>query len=989
MIRSIAVITMLFHLSAIAQITVNINSGNPACPFPRFQPYANPTDTLDNLATRNPVGVPHAEMEKSIREAYQIMMNRAAKPGGGVGGIDYIHYSSSPDCSEGDGYAMLAAVAMADKTTFDGLWLWVHESAMNGVKRYSDCGTTNRSTGYSNLPGWTNAAGANSAADGDFDIGLALLSAYLQWGEFMGINDDCGNPISYKQAAIDFLKALTDTIVYASTGNSYVSGDVGLDGYVKSGDSWAELTDWAKDTATSGLPKPPQLAGPTPQYADYMAPAYFTQFADFLAGQDSVKYAWNILQFRRAAASSDWLMGQLLNNTRYIPFAGQVSFAESTSTATFTNNNLGEDFRLGWRTILSRVWNGNPASTWDPATHQVQPGVPNTFEQDIGKRYARFLWDARQEPWGSSCTKVANSPADYWGPSVLNMGYTLEGNASISFFYSWTHGTGSPSAVVAQDYGLMAELYRQCEIDYDLETPGDTYLTDVPMYFHGWFRLLGMLVLSGNYPAPSHIGPPANMKIYCDVDKTCAYKGEEVTYTLSYRNYGSVDAEGVFIIDTIPAGLTYVESTGNGTFNQSLRTLTWNIGTVPGFKTETGITPTAGEVTCKVAVSDVTPRQCVNRATITCGNGTGWTSNEYPSAVSATMKRNFVDIIERAPDDSTAGKVVPPVHGGRPGVRFSWSYSGGSAASMMRYVRLRMYNDAQEPYIDIGNYRISFFLYDEKNVCYAGTDGCDSGWAVLNTITEGIDKASLKIVHETLAAGENAGRKWNQRFVIQFSDPLDPERIEHILTINRQLESYFGSNSLIHRGGTNPFRIIVSLHTSAFQPVQWDDDWSWNAEATGDDKSPGYPITPDFTDPAPGNPGVPVDRLNPKHCATVDTTVDNVLVEEWDGYTWRKVFGNAPQAVVAATQRRPAAHNHLSIQSVTASSIRYTLPASGPVRLQKLDMKGRVVATLIDVYCDAGSHSVKWADRRSGANVYLLRLVTAEGSLIKRAVFIK
>lgn len=86
MYRILAVVALLPTL-AFSQIAVNINSGNPAAPFPQFQPYVNPTDTLYNLATKNPIGVSHAEMEKSIREAYQIMMNGASKPGGSVGGL--------------------------------------------------------------------------------------------------------------------------------------------------------------------------------------------------------------------------------------------------------------------------------------------------------------------------------------------------------------------------------------------------------------------------------------------------------------------------------------------------------------------------------------------------------------------------------------------------------------------------------------------------------------------------------------------------------------------------------------------------------------------------------------------------------------------------------------------------------------------------------------------------------------------------------------
>jgi hypothetical protein len=166
-------------------IPIAINSGNPVFPFPQFQPYKNSSGTLSNLADHNGVGVPHAEMEQTIRDGYRIQMNRATKPGGGVGGIDYIKYRSNPQCSEGDGYGLLGAAAMADKTTFDGMWLYIHDYIMNKVKRYRDCQESTPGYAYSQLPGWT-GAGQNSATDGDVDIALALLTAYRQWGEFMG-----------------------------------------------------------------------------------------------------------------------------------------------------------------------------------------------------------------------------------------------------------------------------------------------------------------------------------------------------------------------------------------------------------------------------------------------------------------------------------------------------------------------------------------------------------------------------------------------------------------------------------------------------------------------------------------------------------------------------------------------------------------------------------------------------------------------------------
>ena len=910
-----SILLMLFFAGTftLAQepIDIHINSGDPAFPFPQFQPYINPSGKFENVGTRNNVGVPHAEMEKTIREAYRIMMNRAEKPGGGVGGIDYVYFRSSPDCSEGDGYAMLAAAAMADKPTFDGLWLWVHDHAMNKVKRYRDCEESTTEYLYSQLPGWQNVANTNSAADGDFDIALALLWAYRQWGEFMGINDACGNPISYKQAAIDFIKALTDTFLYnIEYGTNYLSGDIGFDGYFKGGDSWQELTDWATDPVRSGFGIVPESRGPQAQHIDYTAPSYFRQFADLLAEVDSARYAWNIYQFRRAEASSDWLMGQLYNQgPSTIPYAGWVSLG-SDNVPVFSEYMEGEDFRLGWRTILNYMWHGNPTSTWDPVTHQVTPGVPNTFERDMALRYARFLWDNRQDPWNNPCVPGADKKFTYWGPHVLWTHWPIDGKGGGFFFLNWIHGTGSPSAVISQDFALMGDMYRQLEIEWDVDSPGDGYLTSVPFYFHGWFRLLGLLVLSGNYHAPSEIKPTANMKAYLNIDKTFAFEKDSVTYTIDYRNYGSLDAMNVAIVDTLHRDFEFLSATSGGVYNPQAHTVTWNIGTVPGFKTATGIEPTKGQVKLVVRVREATQKQYRNSVTISCSNGTGWTSNEYPNNITSVMERNYLDIAKRALiiDKTVSTPSVNPgkeveftinfentseagwINGGRPGVHLSYA-SGANPLAPMNTMKVRLFHHAQEAYIDYGNYRISYFLFDPGLTCYQDSVTCPSGWGVQPTIVEGLDRDYLRILHENITPGEDERGKWNQRIVIQFSDPLDPNRVENLATIDHHLREYAGMTQRIHKGGTMPLRLAWNLHGN-WTDLNWADDWSWNPKAQDDDGGVYYPITGDWTDP--DNPDVPVNNWDPKSCEIAKYTVDNVLVEEWDGYTWRRVFGNGP-----------------------------------------------------------------------------------------------
>jgi uncharacterized repeat protein (TIGR01451 family) len=916
--RSVIVIfTFLIPLFAASTtpIPIAINSGNPVFPFPQFQPYQNPSASVGNLATKNGVGVPHAEMEQTIRDAYRIMMNRAKKMGKSLGGIEYLYFVSPRNCTEGDGYGMLGAVAMADKTTFDGLWLWVHDHVMNKVIRYNDCQASNPDYRYSQLPAVYHTLGENSAADGDFDIAMALLLAYRQWGEFMEINDACGNRISYKQAAIDFLKGLTDTLTYGPSG-ALLSGDIGIDGYFKGGDSWAELSGWAtaQNTATIGITKRVEQPGPTGQYFDYTAPTYFRAFADFLSEIDSAKYAWNIFQFRRAEASSDWLIGKLYQaNPKNIPICGNVTISDTTPSFRFTGD-MGEDFRLGWRTILNQMWHGTPTSSWNPSTHLVVPNRANTYNLDMAKRYALYLGDNRRTPWNKSCMQSSGTnPFAYWGPLMQVTDINMIGDGGNFYFLNWIPSVGSPSSVAAQDFDLMAQLYRYLDIEWDVDTPGDGYLTSVPFYYHGWYRLLGLLVLSGNYQSPSTIKPTANTKVYLDIDKTFAFDRDTVEYTIDYRNYGSLDAAGVTVVDTLHPDFVFVSATGGGTYNTASHSVTWNIGTLPGFKTATGIAPTRGQVKLKIKVVNPTQKQYRNKVSIFCSNGTGWTSNEYPNNITSVMERNYLDIAKRAlVITKTADKQrVKPgstvqytiefentsdagwINGGRSGVHFSFSQTAPNGLSNMNTMRARLFHDAEEGYIDLGNYRISYFLFDSVDTCLVGSSGCTTGWGQQITIVEPETlKSSLKVAHELITPGQDALGKWNQRLILQFSDPTQANRVEHLVTIDHHLSQYRGMQGRIHKGGTAPLRIVWFYNSSSWQDVNWSDDWSWDPQAAQDDAGFYFPVASDWTDL--DHPDIPVNTWNPKACTTSTKTINNILVEEWDGYTWRRVAGNGP-----------------------------------------------------------------------------------------------
>jgi len=272
---------------------VAINSGNPKFPFPQFLAYTNGgTHSIGNLGTTNAPGVVHAEMEKNIREAWQIFANQFTYTGTVVNGVKYIvgNTGCPYDCSEGDGYALLAAAYMGDKTTFDGLWMRTHDVRMVRYPRYSDCIIPRPTYKY----GINTLAepGGDAATDGDVDIAMALLMAWYQWGDLMGINDNCGTPISYKNEALHVIEGLVEVTNSGYGDCRSVSGDIGLDGYLKNGNTGpGETTNWA-----NSLNPCPEYTGPQQLHVDYMAPAYFRAFREFLVAQGVT--GWDIDQLQ-------------------------------------------------------------------------------------------------------------------------------------------------------------------------------------------------------------------------------------------------------------------------------------------------------------------------------------------------------------------------------------------------------------------------------------------------------------------------------------------------------------------------------------------------------------------------------------------------------------------------------------------------------------------------------------------------------------------
>ncbi len=938
-------LSVLFSLGlsfSAGAVKVHINSGNPAYPFPQFLEYA----CGGNLGTKLPEGLSHAEMEQQIRDAYQLHANEFEYTGEEYAGIKYIltPYKAAYDCTEGDGYALLAAAYMADKVTFDGLWMRTHDLRRNRTKKYSDCKDLAPDYGYGPFSlSDDGKPGGNSAADGDEDVALALYVAYKQWGEFMldkngeKVLDACGEPISYKKELVEIVRGLValSTRFAGEKGDLRVnSGMIGLDGYVKGGNTWSETTSWASNNPTVfkdsmeiyDLPKGgtvnvknanivPEYGGTNEQNFDYNAPAYYREFHDLLlslSNELGITNEWEAEQFRRAEVSSDWLIGQLIAKSEHsLPFAGKCKVNDDGLETTFGNFSDYEDFRTPWRTISNYVWHGNPKYSWDPVSHKAEE-KSNTYEYDAAVKFSKFLNDPIHwnDTLGYSCYRYGTPEFSISGPKTMSGSVnTITGAIDIKKLWvdlCLPKTTASFAAIGTQDYNLMGDLYN---IVYSIfGVNGTTEDGDVvPNYMYGWFRQLGMMALTGNYAAPSQMEASSNLKIYRSVkDSVSSCRvGDTITYILSYRNYGSKDAADVVITENMPKDFEFAGASEGGEYNSATKTITWSLGNVPGFKSDStegaaldlsapNLSKTMGVVGYRCVIKSGASGKYSPVATIKSKDGGESKTDEYPNYVTATMQRNTIDII---PNTLSVSKVadkdmlikndtieftvaysntdsLPFLTGGRTRVNFTVA---GDYKSNDLGLKLRLNNDAIEPFINVGNYRITHYIKSKKAE--------NRELLFRNQIAEGLSNS--------------IGTADVDFSTVNFPDSVVGCRI--------QLPDYLSSNSIFlswnpvstmvgdRLKGGFPIRLIGSVYDSGFTDF-YDSD-SWSKLETAEDDELYYPVSPSYQIP---DSIVNVDKVIYSECDNSDVVTETVLVEEFDGHTWRKILGEAPYNGIVA-----------------------------------------------------------------------------------------
>lgn len=210
----------------------------------------------------------------------------------------------SETVSEGIGYGMLLSAYAADKTLFDGLWLYYKDNVnANGVMNWK-------------INGCSGINGANGATDAELDAAFALIVADYQW--------ESTGTINYKNNAKTLIAAIK---AYEVEANTYV---------LKPGDQFGGS----------------QITNPS-----YFSPAYYRAFGNFT--NDST--FWNAV----AAKSYTVINNNLTQNNAAGGLVSdwcQASGAYSSEASGY--NRAGKTYtydaaRTPWRISVDYVWYGN------------------------------------------------------------------------------------------------------------------------------------------------------------------------------------------------------------------------------------------------------------------------------------------------------------------------------------------------------------------------------------------------------------------------------------------------------------------------------------------------------------------------------------------------------------------------------------------------------------------------------------------------------
>lgn len=821
----------------------NINSGNPAHPFGEYL-------QLPNGIIAQPEGVSNSDMTAMWKKYYGLYIGSEVEyTGETVGGVPLIANfalnnggNNHHALTEGMGYSMLIAASFADKPLFDGLYLYV-KTHMNMQNNPCD-----GFTAY--LPAWETSmtspfgiTGCDSAGDGDEDIAMALLMACKQWPS-TGVINYCGEAQTMIQAMLE-----TGTIPGSSPPSPWYR-DVDKYDYFTSGDTFNI------NGVSSNV------------YVDYWDPGYYRCWGSTYAGvsypnRGTTGAEWATVANNTAAAlvAADAAAGNHGFNSDTLQLTGATGTNPPTGFAYSGATASSEGMRGPWRYVMDVVYNG---------VNTLQGFITNTNNSlktggAVALNNSNKVWNVAQQ-WSTNGTWGAGLPGQ-WGMGTL---------AAVAT------GSGDPTWV-NQAYRL-ASTYQLVQ-----QAAGTPYAPTSLYYYNNDLDMLGLLINTGNFPWPcDNQWNQAVMKVSEDVDRTFGCPGDILNYTLVYKNVGAATAAGVTLTDPIPSNAIYVSSSPSAVNVGGV--LTWTLSNVAPNS------PATITVTLQIASGATSGQTVINPVTAVPSSGTSAVSSPYPDLATGTFKTNYVDVVDCALQTAKSANVSTVNPGDtvtytltyknasherlgrtRPQVFVQYNNQGqppgNPAASNFFETDFQILNESYED-INLQNYRVSYFLNDTSaGVNLNGSTGNPFAPQTIYDTSGGFTYQDLPMV-----PGANAQGSWNQKMVMQWSGNT-PNMASTLLMDRYLIQQWNGW------GG----QVQTQVHWFRTGNGNLTDDWSYGVSPSN---NCGAYSGDNYVDikTALSDPGGYADPCN----QAGSNAVTNLLVEEWDGYTWRVVAGNAP-----------------------------------------------------------------------------------------------
>ena len=271
----------------------------------------------------------------------------------------------------------------------------------------------------------------------------------------------------------------------------------------------------------------------------------------------------------------------------------------------------GTKYNTGFNTASTKAYNksGNPDG--DPTTN----------------KYVQMSWiDSANPPtWPGTSSSFPPLPVDLIQIKfkVLTVASEVSSNVNIvdvehDFNYDFI-GTGTkiniklpPGSISGTIGGVYKSgpIYVGAYSDAQLTTlvkgtnisgPGTYTISDIApgtYYIAAFNSVDGTGVRKITDPAGTFIGNPvtvasggtetnkdvtlkqAKLTIFKEGNPATVDLGGDIVYTITYNNTGNAAANNAVINETIPANTTFKSASGGGSYNDTTRTITWNIGTV-------------------------------------------------------------------------------------------------------------------------------------------------------------------------------------------------------------------------------------------------------------------------------------------------------------------------------------------------------------------------------------------------------------------------